>query len=772
MIKFQLRRASQFVLGFIFLMCTCHGFAQNLKTRAQQKGKYIGNILSIDGLNQLMNGNFNFPENGIIRNEFNALVLENDMKMGFVLSSAPNDPFNIQVTDFQNKARMDRFISYCKTDVTETLRTRGHALIWYSQAPGWLQNAVDGTNGWTEWNTQNIYDFSESYIKTMVTYFGSSIDEWDVFNEAFSDNSNEVWRTGTWYDKVASGTYNGQPSSLQLYFEMCFRWANEVANNDVALFYNDYNIEEKGNSKSDAMFGVIQAAIANGAPINGVGFQSHISESIINNTYMNRVVDRIRELGALGDDNDGQGGLKVAITELDIHSANANLSQTARQNAYWQVVSKTLAEPNVDELLVWGISDKDSWITLINSGYFGDKTGFLPWDANYIRNQTPGVYTGILDGLNTLSDANFPPAGLSVNWRSHGIHGSGADAINAVNAPAAVVAGSTVNVNVDYAASQDRDIIVVFQQDTNPWTTYQSVKTDVPAGGNSISISIPIPQNIPAAGDAYQFQVFITTNNGDWASRLDNQAQPNVDVIAASGQLIANGTYFIKKSNSNAYINATSAVGGCNNVQSPAGNASRWTFTHLGDDEYEIYNAAFNSSRLEVPYPQSGNGAPVATTNWGGNADNLVWVAVPVGNNFQLKPKHDQQRALDIWESNSNVVHLWGANTGNANQIFTLINASTNGRTSDQGLIVGDDDLSKDSSFTLYPNPAVSQVMIEGPLKAGDQLTLTTLSGKVIMEKRLQNSASQIELDVSSLAQGVYVLKSSAFNSSFLFRKQ
>ncbi|MGB3468354.1 MAG: endo-1,4-beta-xylanase, partial [Cyclobacteriaceae bacterium] len=497
---------------YLFFLTSIHG--QTLKSKAEQKGKYIGNILSIDGLDQLMQQNFTFPENGIIRNEFNTLVLENDMKMGFVLATPPNDPFNIQPSDFDNKTRMDRFVSYCKTDVSQTLRTRGHALIWYSQAPGWIFDAVQGRNGWNEWGTQQIYDFSESYIKAMVTYFGSTIDEWDVFNEAFSDNQGEVWRSGTWYDKVNSGTYNGQPSSYQLFFEMCFKWADEAANSDVALFYNDYNIEEKGNFKSDHMYGVVSNAVANAAPINGVGFQSHIAHSIISNNYMDNVVDRIRELGALGDDNDGLGGLKVAITELDIHHPqNQNLDDQSIQNSYWQMVSKTLAEPNVDELLVWGISDKDSWITLQQSGYFGDKEGFLPWDGQFVKNVNPGAYTGISDGLNTLPNASFPSPSWNLNWRNHGVHGNAnSDGITGVSAPSSVSSGTTVNVAVDYTASQNRDIIILFQLDTSPWTVYQSVKTDVSAGSGNVNISVPLPPGISIADNAYQFQVFITTN--------------------------------------------------------------------------------------------------------------------------------------------------------------------------------------------------------------------------------------------------------------------
>ncbi len=736
-------------------------FSQTLKEKAQEKGKYIGNILSINGLDQLTNQNFQFPENGIIRDEFNALVLENDMKMGFILSSPPADPFNIQSSDFTNKSRMDRFTAYCKTDVTEELRSRGHALIWYNQAPGWLFDAINGNNGWSEWTTQDIYDFSESYIKAMINYFGSSIDEWDVFNEAFSDNSSEVWRSGTWYDKVSSGNYNGQPSSYQLFFEMCFKWAHEIANNDVMLMYNDYNIEQKGNFKSDNMYAAISTAVSNGSPINGVGFQSHIAHEVISNAYMDDVVDRIRELGSLGDDNDGLGGLKVAITELDIHSSNANLDDQSIQNSYWQVVSKTLAEPNVDELLIWGVSDKDSWITLISSGYFGDKTGFLPWGDNYSKNENPGAYTGVLDGLNSLTNKSFPPLGLSLNWRNHGVHGGtsgNGDKIISINAPSSVEAGAISTVTVEYSSTQNRDIIIAFQLDSSPWTTYESVKTDVSSGTGTLNVSVAIPSDAPIANNAYQFQVFITTNNGNWNTRIDNLSEMNVDVTSSSNQSIPDGTYYIKKSSSNTYINANSAVGGCVSVQGVNGNSSKWSFRHIGNEEYEIMNIEFSTSRLEVPHPQSGNYAPVATTDWNGDGNNLIWKAVEVGNDFQFKPKHDQNSALDIWEENPAVVHLWSSNTGNNNQVFQLISTTDSRSAGSQNLILNTA-IDREQELKLYPNPASDLLFVNGSFSRGDVVEIIGVDGKSYNKKEVSTNTSELEIDISSLYPGIYILK-------------
>lgn len=551
--------------------------AQSLKTVAESKGKLIGTIMSQNFLNSAptYNHDGNNPNN-IVRGEFNALVLENNMKMQYILpGNQPSNIHNLTVDQLEallDKTPIDRFLAY--TDWSDPaqgmgqLYDRGHAMIWYNQAPWWLNNNAPG------WSTQQVYDFTEKYIKALVKATDNKISEWDVFNEAMSDDSNQVWRQGTWYRKVASGTYNGQNSSYQLFLEMCFRWAREAVGDQVMLIYNDYNIEQKGNFKSDNMYGVISTAVSNGAPINGVGFQSHFNVGVVNNSFMNDVVARIREIGQLGDDNDGLGGLKVHITELDIHGQNLSAQQV--QDAYWQVVSKTLAEPNVDELLIWGISDKDSWITLSNSGYFAPYSGYLPWNSSWGKN-APGAYQGIVDGLSTLSNSTFPPAGLSINWGNHGVHGDG---------------------------------------NSNPGTT-----------------------------------------------------------------LIEDGNYYLQKANDNQVLLRATAAGGNTHSNGAVGaEDAKWNFRHLGNNVFEIKSVLYDT-KLEVPYGVTGPAELIATTTWSGSAAHTQWKLEAVGSNFILLPTHDPSVALDLYAAQPTVVHTWGKNTSNANQILSLASVGNSNTT-------------------------------------------------------------------------------------------
>ncbi len=59
------------------------------------------------------------------------------------------------------------------------------------------------------------------------------------------------------------------------YIELALRWAHE-ADPEAKLFVNDYSTERL-NAKSDAMLALARTLIDAGVPLQGVGFQTHIS---------------------------------------------------------------------------------------------------------------------------------------------------------------------------------------------------------------------------------------------------------------------------------------------------------------------------------------------------------------------------------------------------------------------------------------------------------------------------------------------------------------
>ncbi|QXP61127.1 endo-1,4-beta-xylanase [Olleya sp. HaHaR_3_96] len=687
--------------------------AQTLKSVANAKGVYVGNIMGNGFIanNSTQNGNLN----SIASAEYNIFVAENAMKMDAVLSNRPANPFNVQISDL-NKSNIDKFVNYANS---KGMKKRGHALIWYSQAPQWLLNESPS------WSAQQIYDFSRTYITALASYTKDSIDEWDVLNEAIDDGGSANYRNA-WYSKVNSEANNNGQQGYITYFGSLFSWARAAAPN-VKLFYNDYSIEQFGTSKNNFMRNMVKTLKENNTPIDGVGFQSHfkMGSNGMDDSFINQVGRSIDDLATVN--------LDVAITELDIRLCGSG-SDAQQKSAYKRLTKTVLSKPNCNTLLVWGLSDNNSWIP----AFFPGCGSATLHNSNYEKKP---AYFGVLEGLQELSEVSGP-----VN----------SDDVSSITAPNSVIQGATVTVDVSYSSSENRDILVVFQLNQAPWTVYSSVKKDVVAGTGILNFDIEIPDNAPVADNSYQFQVFITTNNGDWNAKLDSQAKENVDVTGIVAQAITNGTYFIKKATANLFINATAASGSTNSVYNTSANSAKWVFTHLGDEEYKVENVAYATSRLEVPNGGVGRGEKVATTVWNGNRDHLIWKAVKIGANFQFLPKHDQASALDIWEGN-NSVHLWDKDAGNANQIFALVGVSSSRASSDL-ISKKDKKVLNDVRFNVYPNPASDVVSIVLQKGMKGNVSVTNMLGQIVHKGNINKDNGIYKIDVSNYKSGVYII--------------
>lgn len=121
--------------------------------------------------------------------------------------------------------------------------------------------------------------------------------------------------------------------------------------------------------------------------------------------------------------------------------------------------------------------------------------------------------------------------------------GGGSDEITSITAPGSVSRGQTVNVVVNYSATTNRDIRVVFQRDNSPFTTYVQKKVDVGSGSGTTTVSLTIPNNVPVVNNDYQFQVYLTTNNGGWPQRLSNKVRRNVNVTNSSTSTSSTNVY-------------------------------------------------------------------------------------------------------------------------------------------------------------------------------------------------------------------------------------
>jgi endo-1,4-beta-xylanase len=153
------------------------------------------------------------------------------------------------------------------------------------------------------------------------------------------------------------------------YIDLAFRWARE-ADPEVALFYNDYNTDGF-NAKSDAVYALVRGLKDRGVPIDGVGFQAHFTAGGLPSKA--DLLANFARFAALG--------LKIHITELDVRVRQPTTPDQLLQQAadYRRVAEVCLETPACEMIVIWGVSDADSWIPASFPGW-GDA---LLFDTQY-----------------------------------------------------------------------------------------------------------------------------------------------------------------------------------------------------------------------------------------------------------------------------------------------------------------------------------------------------------------------------------------------------
>jgi glucuronoarabinoxylan endo-1,4-beta-xylanase len=185
------------------------------------------------------------------------------------------------------------------------------------------------------------------------------------------------------------------------------------------------------------------------------------------------------------------------------------------------------ASTNKFAVVVINDNDASKDITLSFDGF--TSTTLTPHRTSSSQNlaQLPNVSAGSSVALSL-------PARSVTTYTGIGTLGGGGgadnDRIASLSAPNSVSIGSTASVAVNYEAKQNRDIILMFQKDTGPFTTYKYIRRSVSGGAGTVSIDVPITSDIPTGLDAYQWQVFITPTGQNWGQRFSSRSQRNVDV--------------------------------------------------------------------------------------------------------------------------------------------------------------------------------------------------------------------------------------------------
>jgi hypothetical protein len=132
------------------------------------------------------------------------------------------------------------------------------------------------------------------------------------------------------------------------------------------------------------MYNKIKKMLDNGGPIHGVGFQSHQTLEEYTPAFMASMKENFARFAALG--------LQLAVTELDIRiTTPTDQAELTKQGEYYREYLETcLAIPACRTFMIWGFTDKHSWIP----GTFPGTSDALIFNSSY---QPKPAYTSLLN---------------------------------------------------------------------------------------------------------------------------------------------------------------------------------------------------------------------------------------------------------------------------------------------------------------------------------------------------------------------------------------
>lgn len=277
-----------------------HAASGTLGAAAADSGRYFGTAVAAGKL-----GDSTYST--ILDREFNMITPENEMKWDTTEPSRGSFNFG----------PADQIVNHA---TAHGQRMRGHTLVWHSQLPSWVSSITD---------PNTLRSVMDNHITQEMTHFKGKIYAWDVVNEAFADGGSGQHRSSVFQNVLGNG-----------FIEEAFRTAR-TADPAAKLCYNDYNIENWSDAKTQGVYNMVKDFKSRGVPIDCVGFQSHFGTGGPPASFQTT----LSNFAALGVD--------VQITELDIAQAPAS--------AYANTVKACLNVARCTGLTVWGIRDSDSW---------------------------------------------------------------------------------------------------------------------------------------------------------------------------------------------------------------------------------------------------------------------------------------------------------------------------------------------------------------------------------------------------------------------------
>ncbi len=283
----------------------------------------------------------------VLAQDFNHLTCENAMKVQDIHPSEATFDWT----------EADHIADFARS---HGMKMTGHNLLWHRQAPDWM---FAGVTAGDAASLEVLKSRLKSHIAAVVARYADVVDNWDVVNEAISDDAAKTYRDAAegskWYELFGSEEY--------IYW--AYQYAHDALEAQQAgssagkLYYNEYTVTVKAD-KILKLFAWLQTK---GIHVDGVGFQSHENMTWPAPTDLQGAIDKfvaagyklkISELDVTVYSDYGTGSF-VASPEVPFTAA-LDTAQGQRFAQLFSVYRKNKAA--ITSVTFWGVSDDHTWL--------------------------------------------------------------------------------------------------------------------------------------------------------------------------------------------------------------------------------------------------------------------------------------------------------------------------------------------------------------------------------------------------------------------------
>jgi len=271
----------------------------------------------------------------VLAREFNSLTPFVEMKWGSIHPEP--DRYDFEAAD--------ELVDFAEA---HDMRVRGHTLVYGHSSdppnPDYLDQTTD---------PETLRRLMSDHILTVAGRYAGRIEAWDVVNEplrVFGDHSQGDGLSPHVFSRLLGPGYIAEALHLA-----------RQADPEAQLFVNDFGALNPG-PKQDRYFRLVEELLAEGAPLDAVGFQGHIVPLFGGAARRSEVESTLRRFASLG--------VAVEITELNVFTRtlkhvlalgftyHEEAELRGQAEAYAAVTRACLAVPQCQGVTLWTFTDR------------------------------------------------------------------------------------------------------------------------------------------------------------------------------------------------------------------------------------------------------------------------------------------------------------------------------------------------------------------------------------------------------------------------------